>query len=802
MDKLLKLSLIILVSFVFIACNSSDKIKFNPTLTVKYKLDNYIKSLKCYDDVCIVGASSFSYSSRGEATLLSLQTDGTATTLSNLYADNNQSGFGYRVAIGKEYALVASKTGGDIYLYTYHSDTGANLMQKISTPLENTDGLAFYDNFFIISNSKGALLYYIDENGTVTLKATISPQNNDTSLGFGFTVDISKDYLVIGQRSGVLALVYSYESDGTTKYIESLHPSIAKDNDNSFAISLYNDKLLVGLNGASLYQLSKDGNATETIIKPMDGASNDYVGRAVALSDKFLAVEDQGGDSIYTIDGDKIEPFYRIDDTKYAAYNLSISGASFTPQGYTKIHYLDGEFYSYDFFPYSQIYNYNYPSSSIELPENESPCSLFSVDAFSNDGNLTYRLAGDDSAWFDMDGATLKNNTAFDYENPLDSDGDNLYQLTIIMEDPANHSLELPITVAIENHDYVYQHTYSFTSDYFQLKNSYQNDLLASSVSSDYQTSIDVLHFDGQTLLKTATVTSPRSDDYGFGNTAAINTQKLLVSSQDRDVEIGDGAGVVFYYRKENNGTFSFQKQLVGDDSEDNAGFGNSIYMDDETIAIGAEHKYAFSRDNDRNIVYRSGAVYVYANDENLTRVQKIKPNTGIYDAFGSQVVFNDWLMAISATRLKMVYLYTKNEDGTWQSLAELTHQGGEDFNLYGESLAINDKYLIITGYPKTEIYRLNKIDQNIEYMASIDNLNVADNPTISLDGDELFVASLSNVIHYRLSYDDKSITNIETIKSLIIQPNRLYTNFIATQNSLFQMVTDGKSLVYFKKEE
>ncbi len=799
MHKWLKLSVIVLVSFVFIACNNSDKIKFNPTLTAKYKSNNYIKSLKCYDDVCIAGASSISYDSRGEATLLSLQTDGTATAVSNLYADDNQSGFGYRVAINKEYALIGSKTSGDIYLYKYHSDASA---QKISTSLENTDGLAIYDNFFIVSNSQNALLYHIDENGTAILKATISPQNSNTSLGFGFTVDISKDYLVIGQRSGVLSLVYSYESDGTTKYIESIHPSMAKDNDNSFAISLYNDKLLIGLNGAALYQLSKDGNATETIIQPMEGASDDYVGRAVALNDKFLSVEDQRGDSIYTIDDGKIEPFYRIDDTKYATYNLNISGASFTPQGYAKIHYLDGEFYFYDFFPFSKIYSYNSPSSAIELPENESPCSLFSVDAFSNDGNLTYKLEGDDSAWFDMNGTTLINNTAFDYENPLDSDGDNRYQVTITIEDQANHSLELPITVAIENHDYVYQHTYSFTSGQLQLKNSYQNTLLASSISSDYQTSIDVLHFDGQTLLKTATVTSPRSDDWGFGNTAATNTQRLLVSSQDIDMDIGDRSGIVFYYNKEDNGTFSFQKQLVGDDSEGNAGFGDSIYMDDTTIAIGAEHKYAYSRDGDGNRIYRSGAVYIYANDENLTRVQKIQPNTGILDNFGSQVVFNDWLMAISAPRLKVVYLYTKNEDGTWQPLVELTHQGSENFNLYGEGLAINDRYLIITGYPKTEIYRLNKTDQNMEYMTSIDNLNTTDSPTISLDGDELFVASSDDTIHYRLSFDDKSITNIETIKSLIIQPNHLYANFIATKNSLFQMLTDGKSLVYFKKEE
>jgi len=777
--KWLNLLIVLSISLVFVGCNSSSKeATFNPTLTTKYITDggDYIKSLKCYSDICIAGTSSFSTNSSGEATILSIQSDGFAKEALKLYPDNNDSKFGYRVAIDKDYILVGSEYSGDLYLYRYKTDTDAILIQKIDTPLNSVEALAIYDDFFVVSNSQ-----------------------NDTSLDFGFNVDLSKDYLIVGQRDGVLAFVYDYDSNGTVRYIQTIHSSLAKDSDQYFNISLYDDKFLMGLNGATLYKLSKDGNASEIIIEPMDGATDIYAGRSVTLNDKYLVVEDQLGDSIYTINGNEINPLYRINDTKKALYDLSIQGSSFTEKGYAKIHYLDGTFYFYDFYPVDRIYNYKLPNNPITLPEQESPCSLFEVDAFSNDGNLSYRLEGDDSAWFDMNGATLINNRALDYELPLDMDADNLYKVTIVIEDKAGHSTSLSVEIGVENRNYVYSDIYEATSDQLVLLNSYQSDIFAG-IYSEEQITIDVLHVDEESIAKVNTITSPRSDDFTFGNAVAANAQIVLVNSSDLNQEAYDGVGIVFSYKKEDDGTLTYLKQLIGDDSEDDSNFGNAISMDDTNIAIGADHEYARTRDADRHTVYRSGAVYIYANDDNLTRLQKIKPNVGINDVFGKSIVFNDWLMAIGSPGIQTTYLYTKDESGTWILLEELSHQNDNNYISYGNILAMNDKYLIISGYSGVDIYSLDKVGKTVSFITKIDNTYTYA-PTISLDGDDLFIG-MHETVHYHLSLEDKNAVYIETMNSLIIQPDYLTSNFLAIQNSLFQVISGSKKLIWFKKEE
>jgi hypothetical protein len=795
----------VLISFVFVSCSSSNgnnssnkEPTFNPTLTTKYIRDSkdFVKSLECYNDICVAGTSSFSANFSGEATVLSIQSDGSAKETLKLYSDNNDTKFGYRVAIDKDYILVGSKYSGDLYLYRYQTDADATLIEKIDTNLTSVEALAINNNFFVVSNSHNTLLYRID-NDKAVLKTTLAPQNNDTSLDFGFNVDLSKDYLIVGQRDGVLAFVYSYDSNGTVRYIQTIHSSLAKDSDNYFNISLYGDKFLMGLNGATLYKLSKEGNASEIIIEPMDGATDKYAGRSVTLNDKYLAVEDQLGDSIYTINGDEINPLYRINDTKEMSYNLSIQGSSFTKSGYAKIHYADGTFYFYDFYPVDRIYNYKLPNNPIILPEQESPCSLFEVDALSNDGNLSYRLEGDDSAWFDMNGTTLINTRAFDYESPIDTDEDNTYKVTIVIEDEAGHSVSFPVEIDIENHNYVYNGIYKITSKQLTLLNNYQSDIFAVSYDED-QALVNLLHIDGESITKTNTITSPRSDDFTFGNAVAGNAQMVIVSSDDLNQEDDDEVGVAFSYKKENNGTLTYFKQLVGDDSEEASNFGSAIFMDDTNIAIGANHKYARTRDADGHIVYRSGAVYIYANDDNLTRLQKIKPNTGIRDVFGKSIVFNDWLMAISSPGIQTIYLYIKDKNGTWISSKELNHKDDDNYRGYGDILAINDKYLIISGYSRVDIYSLDKTGKTVSFIKKIDNTYTS---TISLDGDDLFIG-MHETVHYHLSLENKSAAYIETMNSLIIQPGYLTSNFLAIQNSLFQVVGGSKKLVWFKKEE
>ena len=94
------------------------------------------------------------------------------------------------------------------------------------------------------------------------------------------------------------------------------------------------------------------------------------------------------------------------------------------------------------------------PALVASVDDATQPATYFATDP--DGGTISWLLAGDDSAFFNIPGAadgsnaTLAFATGPDFENPTDMNGDNVYEVTIVAS-TAGGSDELPVTVKVIN---------------------------------------------------------------------------------------------------------------------------------------------------------------------------------------------------------------------------------------------------------------------------------------------------------------------------------------------------------------
>ncbi|NQZ76870.1 MAG: T9SS type A sorting domain-containing protein, partial [Ekhidna sp.] len=95
--------------------------------------------------------------------------------------------------------------------------------------------------------------------------------------------------------------------------------------------------------------------------------------------------------------------------------------------------------------------------NAISLAENTEVGTVIYTATVTDAGTVTYDMTGADVTFFSIDSSTgaLTNDLSPDFESPVDDNGDNVYELTIIATDAAGNSTDQPlaITVTDENED-------------------------------------------------------------------------------------------------------------------------------------------------------------------------------------------------------------------------------------------------------------------------------------------------------------------------------------------------------------
>ncbi|MEJ2709799.1 MAG: FG-GAP repeat protein [Anaerolineales bacterium] len=194
-----------------------------------------------------------------------------------------------------------------------------------------------------------------------------------------------------------------------------------------------------------------------------------------------------------------------------------------------------------------------------------------------------------------------------------------------------------------------------------------------------------------------------------FGAALAVREDTLVVGAPG--VNQGDyqnsGAAFVFERREADWGE---TQRLSPDPLQSDSGFGSSVAIDGDTLAVGAIYEYNPQSGNG------SGAVYVYTQDSDSWQLQaRLAAADGApFDLFGWDLALQGDLLAVSARAAESlggarnagaVYLFQRTGD-TWNPLARLSPQNLSSRDYFGDSIALAGEYLFAgaPGHDETEI--------------------------------------------------------------------------------------------------
>jgi hypothetical protein len=182
-----------------------------------------------------------------------------------------------------------------------------------------------------------------------------------------------------------------------------------------------------------------------------------------------------------------------------------------------------------------------------------------------------------------------------------------------------------------------------------------------------------------------------------FGVSVAIDGNAVVVGATGTDVDDVDNAGAAYVFVRQ--GIIWTQKaKLVASDPGMDDGFGVSVGIDGNTVAVGADGK-------DQLPVYDTGAVYVFL-FRGTSWDQKAKltsPELPIGDYFGSSVAISNDRLVVGATEANpngnrgpgSAYVF-QGSGNSWHLEAKLTAKDARNGDFFGNAVAFNGSTIAV----------------------------------------------------------------------------------------------------------
>jgi len=256
---------------------------------------------------------------------------------------------------------------------------------------------------------------------------------------------------------------------------------------------------------------------------------------------------------------------------------------------------------------------------------------------------------------------------------------------------------------------------------------------------------------DGTWTQQTKLLNDDGEAEDGFGWSVAVDGDTAVIGVPGDD-DYGFSSGSAYVFTRDDSGTWTKQPKLIADDGAEHDGFGWSVAVDGDTAVIGACYDdnasgsvYVFTRDGSGNwaqqakllaedgaaddyfgdsialdgdtvvvgINYHNitnlnpGSAYVFFRNDSGTWTQQAKllPDDGAaYDRFGQSAVAIDGDTAvIGATgdddkgdSSGSVYVFTRDDSGTWTQQAKLLAADGDAGDHFGRSVAVDGDTVVI----------------------------------------------------------------------------------------------------------
>ncbi|WP_159931184.1 hypothetical protein [Oceanicoccus sp. KOV_DT_Chl] len=206
--------------------------------------------------------------------------------------------------------------------------------------------------------------------------------------------------------------------------------------------------------------------------------------------------------------------------------------------------------------------------------------------------------------------------------------------------------------------------------------------------------------------MQTKLLASDAEYSGNFGQVVAIHNSTIVVGAASTNyndyegatpAQVYNGAGAVYIFAQQ-HGHWKQQAKLIAYDARSDDGFGSSLAIENNVLAVGVPAKY---KEDDYT---RRGAVYIYSrNAGSWQYIQKLEASDALPgDSFGKSVSLQGRNLAVGASQqgennVGAVYLFTLN-DGSWTELHKLPAFDQSSYDYFGGNVAITNGVLAVSA--------------------------------------------------------------------------------------------------------
>ncbi len=179
-------------------------------------------------------------------------------------------------------------------------------------------------------------------------------------------------------------------------------------------------------------------------------------------------------------------------------------------------------------------------------------------------------------------------------------------------------------------------------------------------------------------------------DDATFGKSVDIYDDTIVIGANSED-DVGTNRGFVYVFTTTDGSTWTRQQRFTSSDIQDGDTFGNSVSIYSDTIVVGAN----FEDEADSN----AGAIYIYERGSTgfWTEQQKIIESTNSNSQLGISVsIYKDIIVAGAPNKSNSpltsdgsVYVFTKGSTGFWTTQQKLEGSGNMNSGDFGGSVSV-----------------------------------------------------------------------------------------------------------------
>ncbi|MDA8746411.1 FG-GAP repeat protein, partial [Rubripirellula amarantea] len=192
------------------------------------------------------------------------------------------------------------------------------------------------------------------------------------------------------------------------------------------------------------------------------------------------------------------------------------------------------------------------------------------------------------------------------------------------------------------------------------------------------------------------------------GRSVDIDGDTIVVGASTANT-FGPASGAAYVFNQDEFGVWTEAKKLTGSTQDAGDRFGQSVSIDNSTVAVGA-----FRHDGEGN---DSGSVYIFKRNrfgaENWGELKAITaPDASAGDQFGYSVSVDGTTVAVGAplddtggtNQLGSVYVLSQNEGGAnnWGQVAKLLADDGVTGDRFGSAVAFDGNRLV-AGSPQAD---------------------------------------------------------------------------------------------------